>query len=176
MVRGRTLAIALGFAIAAALIALIALRDSASDGRPASTNAPASSAGAPGTTAPSTPPSPVPPLAAEPPRSAHDAGASNITQALRATDEHDRALLAAIERQTKASPSKAVYALIALRRRGAGREALEQFIARELWDQLLVRIAAQRWLRAVMQAYPGPAAAAHAAAHGQRRRTEAAAD
>ena len=43
-----------------------------------------------------------------------------------------------------------MYALIALRRQGASREALEQFIARELSGQLMVRVAAQRWLRAVM--------------------------
>jgi hypothetical protein len=150
MTRGRMLAI--GVAVALIAVALIALRsgEGASEAGRAATSAPVSAAGTAATAAPSTPAPSVPPVPAQIPRPARDAGPSDVAQVLRATDEHDRALLAAIERQTKASPSQTVYALIALRRQGATREELEQFIARELSGQLFVRVAAQRWLRAVM--------------------------
>ena len=83
-------------------------------------------------------------------RMAHDADASAVTHVLRATDAHDRDLLAAIERQTKASPSNAVYELIELRRSGATRDELQGFIDRELAGRLPIRVAASRWLRAAL--------------------------
>jgi hypothetical protein len=81
---------------------------------------------------------------------AHDAGPSAVTHVLRATDAHDRDLLAAVERLTKASPPKAVYELIALRRSGATRDELQRFIDRELSGRLPIRVAASRWLRATL--------------------------
>jgi hypothetical protein len=109
---------------------------------------------------PSSPTVPVdqrPPLQANdaaPPRAEPDAAISDVAQALRATDAHDRALLADIERRTRSSPPASAHELIAMRRRGASREELERFIEAELSGQLWIRVAAQRWLRAV-QPRPG---------------------
>jgi hypothetical protein len=72
-----------------------------------------------------------------------------IARALHATDTHDRELLADIERSTHADPPPVVRELLALRRRGASRAELDRFIADHLHDELNVRIAAQRWARAV---------------------------
>jgi hypothetical protein len=72
-----------------------------------------------------------------------------IARALHATDAHDRELLADIERSTHADPPPAVRELLALRHRGANRAELDRFIADHLHENLNVRIAAQRWVRAV---------------------------
>lgn len=106
---------------------------------------------------PSAGPAPDPPAAPPATRAtAPDAGTpaappadNTIARALHATDEHDRALLADIERRTHADPPPAVRELLALRHRGASRAELDRFIAEHLHDDLRVRIAAQRWARAV---------------------------
>lgn len=69
-----------------------------------------------------------------------------VARAMRATDAHDRTLLADIERQTKKAPPKAVHALLALRKAGKSRAELERFIVAELAGDVVVRMLAMRWL------------------------------
>jgi hypothetical protein len=71
-----------------------------------------------------------------------------VARAMRATDAHDRALLADLERQTKKAPPPAVHTLLGLRRQGASRAELERFIAEQLARDLVVRMLATRWLNA----------------------------
>ena len=148
MTRGRKLAVALALALAA--VALIALRDGS--GAPHSVDADGS--GMRGPAAPT--PLPATATAAHEPantralQARRDAGTSDVAQVLRATDVHDRALLAGIERQTKASPPDTVHQLLELRRNGATRDQLQAFIDRELSGRLPIRVAANRWLRAVL--------------------------
>ena len=150
MTRGRKLAVALALALAA--VALIALRDGS--GAPHSVDADGS--GMRGPAAPTPLPATATATAAHEPsntralQARRDAGTSDVAQVLRATDVHDRALLAGIERQTKASPPSTVHQLIELRRRGATRDELQAFIDRELSGRLPIRVAANRWLRAVL--------------------------
>jgi hypothetical protein len=95
-------------------------------------------------------PAPAPPAAqAATPDAAAPAADDTIARALHATDESDRALLSEIERSTHADPAPAVRELLALRHRGASRTELDGFIAQHLHEDLRVRIAAQRWARAV---------------------------
>jgi hypothetical protein len=69
-----------------------------------------------------------------------------VARAMRATDAHDRTLLADIERQTKKPPPKAVHALLALRKEGKSRAELERFIAAQLAGDVVVRMLTMRWL------------------------------
>ncbi len=147
MTRGRKLAVALGAALALAAIVLISARDrrDASGARTRGTQTAVNAPAAPASALREPPPS-----AAEPTATQRDAGTSAVAHALRATDAHDRDLLAAVERQTKASPPNAVYDLIELRRSGASRDELQAFIDRELAGRLPIRVAAGRWLRAAL--------------------------
>jgi len=81
---------------------------------------------------------------------AGDAQLNPVAQFMRHSDEHDRNLLASVERETKKSPSPEVMELLALRRAGATRTELERFIDTELAADVRVRLAAKRWLRASM--------------------------
>jgi hypothetical protein len=69
---------------------------------------------------------------------------SRIAQAVSASDPRDMKLLAGIERELKLDPPPEVHALIAARKRGAGREELTRGIQR-LGD-MRVRVLAFRWL------------------------------
>jgi hypothetical protein len=138
MARGRTLAVALGVAVMLAAIVLITARsrdasETPTGGTQIAANTPAAAPSGAAMTA-----------------TQRDAGTSAVARVLRATDAHDRDLLAAIERQTKASPPKAIYDLIELRRSGATRDELQRFMDRELAGRLPLRVAAGRWLRAVL--------------------------
>lgn len=70
-----------------------------------------------------------------------------VARFMRNSDQHDRQLLANVERETQKSPSPEVMELLAQRRAGASREQLERFIDTELGSDLRVRLAAKRWLR-----------------------------
>lgn len=65
---------------------------------------------------------------------------------LRATDEDDRELLAAIEKETKQAVPPPVNELIGMKKRGATRAELEAFIGERLSDDLIVRRLSMRWL------------------------------
>jgi hypothetical protein len=79
-----------------------------------------------------------------------DAGAATtIGRLMRATDVHDRSLLADIERKTKRAPPASAFALLELRRAGKPRAELERFIQTELEGGVSVRLAAMQWLRAI---------------------------
>lgn len=97
----------------------------------------------------------APPPAAEPTRSAtpaaepRDAGAATtIGRLMRATDEHDRSMLAEIERTTHRAPSASALELLELRRAGKPRAQLEAFIQTKLEGGIPARLAAMKWLRA----------------------------
>jgi len=79
-----------------------------------------------------------------------DAGApTTIGRLMRATDEHDRSLLADIERKAKQAPPASAFKLLELRRAGKPRAELERFIHTELEGGAPVRLAAMQWLRAI---------------------------
>ena len=143
---------------------------------------PASSAALQAATAPAEPatvPAAAPQTApsAEPTALAADPAPQSATaRALRAGDEADRNLLADIERQTRTNPPDAIRELLALRRSGATREQLDQFIGQRMTGtSLAVQIAARRWVRAVFEepgaapSSPQPVAPALGAGGGQKR-------
>ncbi len=74
-------------------------------------------------------------------------GTTPVARYLQNSNQHDRQLLASIERETQKAPSPEVMELLAQRRAGASREQLERFIDSELGSDLRVRVAAKRWLR-----------------------------
>lgn len=73
-----------------------------------------------------------------------------VAHFMRNSDQHDRKLLSAVERETQKAPSPEVMELLAQRRAGASREQIERFIDNELGADLRVRVAAKRWLRESM--------------------------
>src|SRR5688500_16449402 len=123
-----SLIVGLLFAAALAVIAVRCTSRSNSDAPGADATQgeePASTAAAPPpTTAPEVAPTPAPQASA-----ARDAGApTSIGRLMRATDTHDRDLLATIERKTHAAPPATARELLELRRAGKSRAELERFI------------------------------------------------
>ena len=147
----RTLSLVAGLALAAAF-AVMAVRCTSPARRDAG---PAPSAEAthghePPSGAPAIPSASAPEAKLEARASSPDAGApTGVGRLMRATDAHDRDLLARIERETHAAPPAPVRQLLELRRAGRPRAELEQFIHEELGGGVPVRRAAMRWLRAI---------------------------
>jgi len=96
------------------------------------------------TTAATAPPSSAP-AAQEPPVADSP---TTIGRLMHATDEHDRSMLAEIERTTQQAPSASVLELLELRRAGKSRAELERFIQSKLEGGIPARLAAMKWLRA----------------------------
>jgi pyruvate/2-oxoglutarate dehydrogenase complex dihydrolipoamide acyltransferase (E2) component len=99
----------------------------------------------------------VSPDSAVPPESAPSASApastgagSRIAQAVSASDPRDMKLLAGIERELKLDPPPEVHALIAARKRGAGRDELARGIQRV--SDMRMRALSFRWLDEVAPA------------------------
>jgi len=152
--RKNALSLLIGLSLAAAL-ALLAVRcTSRSDHGTPSVPAVASTHGEERPSAappPAATQAPAPAVAdhAEP-AATPDAGApTNIGRLMRATDAHDRDLLATIERKTHAAPPSTVRELLELRRAGKSRAELERFIDGKLGGGIAVRSAAMQWLRAI---------------------------
>lgn len=153
--RKRALQLLFG-ALLAGLFAVAAVRCSRSHDDPPAAASAGQTQGAEASHAASAPPaSPAPPARAapgDPPAAAApvDAGApTTIGRLMRATDEHDRSLLAEIERATKQAPAQSALDLLELRRSGATRAELETFIQTKLQGAIPVRLAAMKWLRAI---------------------------
>lgn len=106
----------------------------------------------------------------EPADDAAQTAASNpVARMMRATDEHDRTLLADIERETGRTPSEPVRQLVQRRRAGASREQLTQQVT-ALAGDVRERAAARRWLRAVFPADATPVSSPSPGTGGGERR------
>jgi hypothetical protein len=159
--RRQALPILIGFIVSAAL-AVTAVRCTSRDNTPPSASSAEPSHGA----EQAQPAAPV--AASEPARSAdpepvaqkpveqRNAGATSIGRLLEITDAHDRTLLADIERKSNVAPDETVYQLLALRRAGKPRAALERFIQDDLQGGVAVKMIAMRWLREI-HGEPSPA-------------------
>lgn len=87
----------------------------------------------------------APPMAAAPPPTPRATALSRAWQ----RDTHDAALLADAERRLGGTPPPELRELVAMRARGATREALAAFIDARIGQDLRVRPFAMSWLRRV---------------------------